>query len=79
MQESNIDSAPHFHMDKQLEMVSVDPSVVGTTFILKNQGVDATSIGYHLLELGRRHQLIILWFCKVARLGRVRMFPTWRR
>ena len=46
-------------MDRNLEMVNVDPLALGITRTSKDQGADATSFGHHLLELGSRHQMII--------------------
>ena len=39
-------------VDKNLEMVNVDPLAIGITRRSKDQGADATSFGHHLLELG---------------------------
>ena len=39
--------------------MSVDPFATGITCISKDEGVDATSFGHYLLELGSRHQMII--------------------
>ena len=44
-------------MDKSLEMVGVDPLVIG--IISKEQVVDDISFGHHLIELGNWHQMII--------------------
>ena len=46
-------------MDTNLEMVNVDPLATGITRRSKDQGVDATNFGHHLLELGSQHQMII--------------------
>ena len=46
-------------MDKNLEMVSVDPCAICITLVSKEQDVDATSFGHHLLELESRHPMII--------------------
>ena len=69
-----------FHMDKNLELVSVDPFAPGITWISKDQGVDATSVGHPLLELGSRHQLII-YMCLAQRsvLKEFYMLLVWRR
>ena len=48
-----------FQMDRNLEMVNVEPLALGITRTSKDQGADATSFGHHLLELGSRHQMII--------------------
>ena len=48
-----------FQMDRNPEMVIVDPLAIGITRTSKDQGVDATSFRHHLLELGSRHQMII--------------------
>ena len=67
-------------MDRNLEMVNVDPLDISTTCRSKDQGLDATSFGHNLLELGSPHRMIIyngLAKCQVARLGRAHMFPTW--
>ena len=48
-----------FQMNRNLEMVNVDPLDIGTTRRSKDQGADATSFGHHLLELGSRHRMVI--------------------
>ena len=48
-----------FQMDKNLEMVNVDPLAIGITYRSKDQGANATSFGHHLLEVGSQHQMII--------------------
>ena len=47
----------NFQMDKNLEVV--DPSTICITYIFKEQGVDATSFGEHMLKLGSRYYVVI--------------------
>ena len=48
-----------FKMDENRGMTSVGPSEIGITRMSKDQGVDTTNFGNHLLELGSRQYRMV--------------------